>query len=172
MNNETFDRFFTFSSMGEFKTHATEEKARAEAESDLDQCRDCSADGGWDETVTNICWGEIRQGVVQTVCRPRREDEPHEFDEIWDFALEPGDRIAALEADAFTAWAEVGKFGAAFLRACAEIAELINRDNDDKRDELNLKRLTSVDVVNRILPAEPDVPSPNAVREDCGEDGS
>ncbi len=42
-------------------------------------------------------------------------------------------------------------YGAAFLSACAEIAELINRSNDDKRDGLNLRRLTSVDVVSRFL---------------------
>lgn len=46
---------------------------------------------------------------------------------------------------------EVKRFGSVFLKACAEVAELINRANDVKRDELTLKRLTSADIAKRFL---------------------
>lgn len=61
---------------------------------------------------------------------------------------------------------ERDQYAALFLRACAEIAELINRGNDDKREELNLKRLTSVEVSLKFLD-EIDLVSPCGDHVDC-----
>lgn len=43
------------------------------------------------------------------------------------------------------------QYGVLFIKACTEIAELINQANDDKRKALNLSRLTSASVIARFL---------------------
>ena len=43
------------------------------------------------------------------------------------------------------------EYRAAFIRACAEIAELINHANDGIREATNLPRLTSASVIPRFL---------------------
>jgi len=62
----------------------TAEEAKAHAESLLDEYRDGSGDG-WNEIVTNICWGEVREQCVLMTCVPAPPGS--EFDEIWDFGF-------------------------------------------------------------------------------------
>ncbi len=69
----------------------TEQEARDHAEHVLQQYRDLSVDG-WDECVTWICWGEVKERVVQTICRPAEQGSG--VDEYWDFGLRADEREA------------------------------------------------------------------------------
>lgn len=64
----------------------TADAAKAHAETILEAERDKSVDG-WNEEVTEICWGEFvcLGEVVRTKCE--KAEEGSEFDEWWDFEL-------------------------------------------------------------------------------------
>ncbi len=67
--------WFSYDDEHGFETHATEEEARKAAAESLDMYRD-DAYEGWDEGVTNVCWGRIRQCVVELSRRPAEEGSP------------------------------------------------------------------------------------------------
>lgn len=73
-------RFFSFDPEGDFELHDTAEQAQAAAQSSLDQYRDEAPDG-WNENVDRVCWGEIREQVVETMRRP--------YDPKQDFFMDP-----------------------------------------------------------------------------------
>ena len=79
------DLFFSYDPEDGISFHATEDEARSEAEGALEAERDNAADSdlGWNEQVSEICWGVVLGDVVQTKC------EQVEDGEIWDFALKP-----------------------------------------------------------------------------------
>jgi hypothetical protein len=56
------------------------------------------------------------------------------------------DELAAAQA-------ENERYGRALINACAEIATLINNANDNKREVMGLKRLTSADVLPNFIDA-------------------
>lgn len=86
------DRFFSYCPECGFDTHPTAETATLAAEDHLEHYRDKAGDG-WSEDVTGICWGEIKQEVVETERRPRTDEDncDPEFDEIVDFGLVDAD---------------------------------------------------------------------------------
>jgi hypothetical protein len=85
------NKFFSNDPNGDgFCFHETAESAEAAAQNALDQERDAAADDeGWDESVTDICWGEIKQRAVEVERRPSTEEERlstnHEF--FYDYGL-------------------------------------------------------------------------------------
>ncbi|QDV86968.1 hypothetical protein [Planctomycetes bacterium TBK1r] len=60
---------------GNVERHATEEEARAATETYVDEARDAASDNGWDECVTNICYGCI-MGDVREIEGSRRPVDP------------------------------------------------------------------------------------------------
>ena len=80
--------FFSYDS-GEnrpFTLHDTEEEAR-DATKESFQCYQDEAYEGWSDDVTEVCWGEVRQAVVEiSSCYVTKED-PRDWDEIVDYAL-------------------------------------------------------------------------------------
>jgi len=79
-------RFFVYDPECGFETYTTAKEAEEAAEGILEEYRDNAGDG-WDECVASLCWGEIREQVVQTDRRPAPEGSS--FDEYWDFGLKP-----------------------------------------------------------------------------------
>lgn len=80
--------WFSFDCENGIAFHDTEAEAKARAEESFDQARDF-ADEGWDENVTDICWGEVR-GKVNEVPGSLRSPKPEDrtdFDLIIDYAL-------------------------------------------------------------------------------------
>ncbi len=82
------DKWFTYDPEGSgFEFHDTEEKAKACADKALGEARGAAYDGGWEENVTNICWGRASERAQET---ERRKGEPdEEFDEYITYALRP-----------------------------------------------------------------------------------
>jgi hypothetical protein len=66
--------FFSYDHEGGFKFHETPAGAKARAEKALDMDRD-DAEDGWDDNVTDICWGEVKGRVVETMCRPTTPED-------------------------------------------------------------------------------------------------
>lgn len=98
------EKWFSYDPDNGFETHETEAKARANAEESLHWHKQEAADNGWDENVTQICWGKIMGQVVQTSREtkppPDQLDEDgcdqegrcwSQFDEIVDYDLSPND---------------------------------------------------------------------------------
>lgn len=64
--------WFSYDPEGEgFVFHATALEAQGAADKALDFYRDRSSEVGWDDSVTEICWGEICGRVEQTSSRER-----------------------------------------------------------------------------------------------------
>lgn len=57
-------RYFAYSHETGFDTYETAAEAKGAAEESLQAYRDV-ADGMWDEEVTGVCWGEIKQETVE-----------------------------------------------------------------------------------------------------------
>jgi hypothetical protein len=98
----TPDRYFSHD--GEtYTTHATEAEAQAEAQKAIDWWRD-EADEGWDEAVTRVCWGEIREYAEE------RPDNTDGEEPAYDYVLAPvvpvspalRDILATLDANRAT----------------------------------------------------------------------
>lgn len=67
--------YFSYDPEGDgFMFHDTETEARSAAESALQDERDCAPEG-WGENVELICWGEVKQRVKETECRPATEED-------------------------------------------------------------------------------------------------
>lgn len=67
-------KFFSYSDDGFLETFDTLEKAAAQAEISLNNCRD-EAPEGWSEEVVNICYGEILGHIVETEHRPAKQGD-------------------------------------------------------------------------------------------------
>lgn len=57
-------RYFAYSHETGFDTYETADEAKKAAEESLQAYRDV-ADDGWDDEVTGVCWGEIKQEAVE-----------------------------------------------------------------------------------------------------------
>lgn len=91
--------------------HETAAQAREAAEAALDDSRDCSADDGWPENVTDICWGEATGMVVEKSRRAcdhgEDSNDPPNFDEIVEYevrelAQRPSDELIAVRLEITT----------------------------------------------------------------------
>lgn len=78
------EKYFSRDFEGNVEFHITEQQAKDSAEDFIQEA--LSADFGWDENVTDICWGkiEIKQSAVE---ENRREDPDGIFDYIVDYNL-------------------------------------------------------------------------------------
>ena len=74
------DRFFRYCPNCGLDTFGTAEEAEKDADGCVDHYRDDAPDG-WDEDVTQICWGEIKGHTVETERRP--------YDPEQDFGIDP-----------------------------------------------------------------------------------
>jgi len=85
-------RFFSYDPNDRIRFHDTAEEAKAEAESALDAYRD-EAPEGWDENTDEVCWGEVKEQVQETMRRPYDPERDHDIDgdctEVIDYALLP-----------------------------------------------------------------------------------
>jgi len=55
-------KYFSYDPNGEgFQLHKTEQEAREEAANAIDEERKHAVSEGWNEEVTEICWGEIKE---------------------------------------------------------------------------------------------------------------
>lgn len=72
----TAKRFFSYDPNAGIEFHATAAEAEAAADSVLDGYRD-NAPEGWDENVESVCWGEVRQQVMETERRPATPDDAY-----------------------------------------------------------------------------------------------
>lgn len=67
--------YFTYDPEGDgFRFHGSAEDAKAHAENSLQEERD-EAPEGWSENVKDICWGEVKQKVKETLCRPTSPED-------------------------------------------------------------------------------------------------
>ena len=86
------DRFFSYCPDCGFETHTTSEEARDSADAHLDHFRDYACDG-WNDDVTQICWGEIRETVDETERRPYNPETDYMIDPececVVDYGLMP-----------------------------------------------------------------------------------
>lgn len=92
--------FFSYDHEDGIEFHETAEEAKARAEKALDMDRDVAEDG-WDDNVTDICWGEVKGRVVETMRRPTTPEDNTDCEEWVDYAMQdtpnPGaDRAAHL----------------------------------------------------------------------------
>ena len=58
------DKYFSYCDDTGFSTHNTEEAAKSAAKEYIADYRD-KCDPEWNEEVSNTCWGQIRQGVIE-----------------------------------------------------------------------------------------------------------
>ena len=86
-------RFFSYDPNDRVRFHATAEEAKAEAQHAFDMYRDEAGDG-WDESVGDVCWGEVKEQVQETFRRPYDHEQdshidPTLCDEVVDYDLKP-----------------------------------------------------------------------------------
>ena len=86
-------RYFSYDDQNNFELHDTLAEAKAAAEKALDYCSDEARSEGWPESVDEICFGELRGQVVETLREPwdteKHGDAPEEGCERVDYALLP-----------------------------------------------------------------------------------
>ena len=98
------ETWFSYDPCDGFETHATETAARERAEKALQYEKDEAAGDGWNEEVTQICWGKVAQQVEETSRKQRPPDSEldcgvdkdgtswGEWDEIVDYDLCPNEK--------------------------------------------------------------------------------
>lgn len=74
MQGYTNMKYFSYHPEEGFGLHETAEEAKEAAEKALDFERDDACDG-WSDYVDQICWGEIKQHVVETMSRQRTDED-------------------------------------------------------------------------------------------------
>jgi hypothetical protein len=81
-------KYFSYDPYDGFELYDTEDEAKAATQRVLDIERE-EAREGWSEDVDKICWGEVRQHVVETMRRPRTDADhvDSEFYTIVDYGL-------------------------------------------------------------------------------------
>ncbi len=68
-------KFFSYDPEDGFKLHATEDEAKERAQNAIDLYRDDAAEG-WAEEVEDVCWGNVRQNVLEiNIEPPNNHDE-------------------------------------------------------------------------------------------------
>lgn len=78
------ERYFSRDFEGNIEFHLTAQQAKEATEIHIEEA--LAPDGGWDENVTDICWGEIK--IKQSaVMENEREDPEGTFDYICDYKL-------------------------------------------------------------------------------------
>lgn len=82
--------YFAYSEDGGYEEFATQEKAIACAESDIDTARGDSCDG-WPDSVTSIVWGVVMQRATQTGLREKDDNDnvASYITEVCDYDLLP-----------------------------------------------------------------------------------
>lgn len=82
-------KYFSYCPEEGFELHATAEEAKKAVEDALDFERSEACEG-WSDYVDQFCWGELTQRVVETMCRPRTDDDTFvspDCDTIVDYGL-------------------------------------------------------------------------------------
>lgn len=82
-------KYFSYDTEDGFQLHATADEARKSAEDAL-RLERYEAYDGWADEVEEICWGEVRQVIVETLNRPRTEEDiffPDDCKMIVDYGL-------------------------------------------------------------------------------------
>ena len=90
--------FFSYDHEDGIEFHETAEEAKARAEKALDMDRDVAEDG-WDDNVTDICWGEVKGRVVETMRHPTTPEDNTDCDEWVDYAMQDTPNIALCVND-------------------------------------------------------------------------
>lgn len=67
--------FFSYDDQNQFELHETLDEAQAAAEKALEYCSDAASSEGWPESVDEICYGELRGHVVETLREPWNTDK-------------------------------------------------------------------------------------------------
>jgi hypothetical protein len=84
-------KYFSYDPTGYgFELHETREEAKKAANDALDYEKREAVFGGWDDNVTKICWGELKQWVVITARRPRIDEDSFissDCDEVVEYGL-------------------------------------------------------------------------------------
>jgi len=78
--------YFSYDNEDGIKFHDTAEEAKHRAEAALEANRDYASEG-WEDTVSDICWGEVNGHVVETMRRPTTPEDDVDYDEFVDYAL-------------------------------------------------------------------------------------
>jgi hypothetical protein len=66
------DKYYAYDPSSGFETFETEQEARDWADAGIDYYRDDSFDG-WDDSVKQISWGEIKQKVIECNKKTKKE---------------------------------------------------------------------------------------------------
>jgi hypothetical protein len=108
-------KYFSYHPEWGFELYSTAEEAKEAAEKYLDADREQAWDG-WPEGIEHICWGELKQHIVETINRPRSGDDllgSPEFDAVVDYDLADieAELVEALpEPVAFSVYADDEEF--------------------------------------------------------------
>lgn len=83
-------KYFGYCPDAGFDTFDTEDEARTYAQASLGWFQDLSAHNGWDESVTQVCWGEIKQTaqMINEKTRVQCEEEGIYLSEDFDYYCE------------------------------------------------------------------------------------
>jgi hypothetical protein len=85
LEDASMKRFFAYDpNGGGIEFFDTAKEAKEYAHNAFDEEQSVGADSGWNEDVTRLCWGEIKEVVVEV---GRRKDASGKFDVIIDYAL-------------------------------------------------------------------------------------
>lgn len=68
-------RFFSYDDQDQFRLHDTLAEAKSAAEKALEYCRDEAWIEGWPDSVDEICYGELRGHVVESLREPWDTDK-------------------------------------------------------------------------------------------------
>jgi hypothetical protein len=69
-------KYFSYNTEDGFQIHTTAEEAKKFAEDALNFERG-EAREGWSDYVDQICWGELKQRTIETLNRPRTDDDTY-----------------------------------------------------------------------------------------------
>ena len=78
-------KYFVYDPNNGFHFCESLDDAKSVADEILCEYRDDAADYGWDENVTDICYGKIAGRVIENSRKPAPNGSPH--DEILDFGF-------------------------------------------------------------------------------------
>jgi hypothetical protein len=82
-------KYFSYYPEEGFELHETADEAKKAAEDALDFERGEAAEG-WSDYIDQICWGELKQIIIETLNRPRTDEDTFvssDCDTIVDYGL-------------------------------------------------------------------------------------